>query len=537
MKTKYILSTLLVGTVMGLSSCADKLELAPIDFYGSTSYWKKAAQAQGYIDGLHSNMRSAEWTHNILFGELRGGQYKIGTTADGSSTDNGSIALQNFDSERPGVSKFGNYFGYIANCNLAIARIEAADYLSDADKKYFLGIAYGLRAFYFFDLYRIYGGVPLRLGTEVIDGEIRPSELYLPRAKASEVMAQIKKDLNKSLENFGNMNAFDYGKRQNRKSYWSKAATECLMGEVYLWNAKVSIGDNKANIADLATAKTHLENVANNYSLSLQPKFADVFDATPSKKGNSEIVFAIRYTEGEATNPYRSYVYNIGTGQLSNNVYLEDGTLFVDPLQMSGAGGIQRYEYKEALFNKFDKKDSRRLSTFLPTYKKADNGTLNYWGTVVRKNIGIINSAGLRVFAGDVPYYRLAWVYLTLAEIANMQDDKAGVEKYVNAVRKRAYGDNWGDEFKFVAGDFTKNELAILAEKDKEFVQEGQRWWDLCRMTYTKGGKHLVFVKEGSVEGTSPVLEESEAYKLLWPVDKGTLDNDDALEQTPGYGK
>lgn len=536
MKAKYILSTIMVGTTLGLTSCADKLDLAPIDYYGSTSYWKNDSQAEAYIDGLHSNMRSAEWTHNMVFGDLRGGQYKVGTTADGSSTYGGDIASQNFDAEHPGVSKFGNYFGYIANCNLAIARIEAADYLADADKKYFLGIAYGLRAFYYFDLYRVYGGVPLRLGTEVIDGQINPAELYMPRAKASEVMAQIKADLKKSLENFGDNAKFDPYGRGNKKGYWSKAATECLAGEVYLWNAKVSIGDNKANTADLAVAKTHLESVAKNYGLSLRPTFAGVFDAA-NGKGNSEIVFAIRYAEGEATNYYSQYVYNIGTGQLNKNVYLEDGTLFDDPLQMAGAGGIQRYEYKEALFNKFDKEDSRRLATFLPTYKKAADNSLTYWGIVVRKNIGIINSAGLRVFCGDIPYYRLSWVYLSLAEIANMQDDKAGVEKYINDVRKRAYGKNWADKFKFVAGDFTKNELAILAEKDKEFVQEGQRWWDLCRMTYTKNGKHLVFMKEGSVDGTSPVLEESESHKLLWPIDKNTLNNDDALEQTPGYTK
>ena len=48
---------------------------------------------------------------------------------------------------------------------------------------------------------------------------------------------------------------------------------------------------------------------------------------------------------------------------------------------------------------------------------------------------------------------------------------------------------------------FTDNELAIFNEKNKEFIQEGQRWWDLCRMTLTKGGKHLVFCKEASLDG------------------------------------
>lgn len=60
-------------------------------------------------------------------------------------------------------------------------------------KNYYLGQAYGLRAFYYFDLYRVYGGVPIRLGVEVVEGELDPLKLSLGRAKPSEVMAQIKR--------------------------------------------------------------------------------------------------------------------------------------------------------------------------------------------------------------------------------------------------------------------------------------------------------------------------------------------------------
>ena len=35
---------------------------------------------------------------------------------------------------------------------------------------------------------------------------------------------------------------------------------------------------------------------------------------------------------------------------------------------------------------------------------------------------------------------------------------------------------------------------------------EGQRWYDLKRMTLTKGGKHLVFCPEGSKDGQKGYL-------------------------------
>ena len=78
--------------------------------------------------------------------------------------------------------------------------------------------------------------------------------------------------------------------------------------------------------------------------------------------------------------------------------------------------------------------------------------------------------------------------------------------------------------------------IAILHEKDKEFVQEGQRWWDLCRMKNAKDGIPLVFCIEGDIDNKVAILDQkTEAYKVLWPLDQNILDNDSALEQTPGY--
>jgi hypothetical protein len=54
-------------------------------------------------------------------------------------------------------------------------------------------------------------------------------------------------------------------------------------------------------------------------------------------------------------------------------------------------------------------------------------------------------------------------------------------------------------------------------------------------MTLTKGGKPLVFTQQASFNGVSILDEATEAHKLLWPIDRALLDNDDALEQTPGY--
>ena len=296
-----------------VTSCADKLDLSPIDYYGSGSYWKTEAQATAYIDGIHKHLRDAAWQHTITFGDF---------VVDVSSPVQVVMAwelvmviiiLQNFGETHTGVSKFGDLFGRITNLNLFIARVTDATYLSDEMKNFYLGEVYGLRAFYYFDLYRIYGGVPLRLTADVVEGVIDPNKLYMARSTPKEVMTQIKKksDLNKSMEYFGNMNDFDPYKR-GKKVYWSKAATECLMGEVYLWTSKVTTGDDVANPADLTIAKTHLESILNNYNLKMLDDFSQVFNR--QNKANDEIIFAIRFLEGEATNSNGTFTYNVGTG-------------------------------------------------------------------------------------------------------------------------------------------------------------------------------------------------------------------------------
>lgn len=533
------INKLIFGIILGLAtltftSCADILDLGPVDYYGSESYWKSEANFDGYIDGLHKNMRDYNFTHQIVFGELRSGNYSSeGTVSmDGMTMASGDVRAQNFDADHTGVSGFANIYGKITNINLFIKKTTETTLLSDAKKNYYLGIAHGLRAFYYYDLYRVFGGAPLRLGIEVIEGELDPNKLYLGQAKPSEVMTQVKSDLAKSLEFFGSETKFDPYSR-GKKVYWSKAATETLAADVYLWNSKVTIGDNKSNAADLAVAKKHLLDIANNYGLSLLNNYSEIFDAKYGK-GNNEVIFAIRYVEGEASNGYGSWTYSVNTGSLNTKAVREDGTPWNDPLELK-SGYPASYQYNTNLFLKFDKEDSRRLATFMPAYLKTD--PTNLLGAIAVKNIGYINPTGDRIFCSDDIYYRLAWVYLALAEVANEEGNNADVEKYINLVRERAYGSNWNDNFKYTASDFTTNTLAILNEKDKEFVQEGQRWWDLNRMTLTKGGKHLVFCKEGSMKGDYPILNEAtEAHKVLWPLDKGILGNDPQLKQTPGYG-
>ena len=534
---KKIFLTIGLFAFLIMFNACKKLDLSPIDYFASGNFWKNASQVDGAMIGLHSQLRGFQFTFFTL-GEMRGGDMKNATGATGTSSLNSvSIIDQLLRESSPGISGWAGLYGAIFQVNNFIFQVEKSTFLADSDKSYYLAQAYGLRAFYYFHLYRTFGRVPLANEPKVLTNTPTSSDqAYLPRAKTEkETLDFIKSDIEKSVTDF----AGNYGSK-GQKSLWSLGATNMLKAEVYLWSAKVKIdGQAPTNTSsDLATARAALEELIPNYTM--QPKFSSVF--AYSNKGNSEIIFTLRYAAGEATNNFSQFIYqasdpmasfvNAGGGSLVPNRFQADPTKTGDPLNVAGGGAIIRYEYQYALFQTYDTaNDTRARTTFFDFYKQpvADNKFVN-----LVKFIGTIDN-GSRSFSDDVPVYRLAEAYLLLAEVKNKQGEDPSAE--INMVRARAYG---GGVFgsnpypEYVNGTFEENELAIFSERGKELVGEGKRWYDLRRMQDATGDP-LAFRKDLPLVG---VLDKvSEAYKLLWPIDRSTLTSDETLkdDQNPGY--
>jgi starch-binding outer membrane protein, SusD/RagB family len=522
MKKNKLILLLAILPFMFTPAC-DVLDLAPEDFYGSGNFWNNEAQVQGFIYGLHNNMRGAHFTF-FLLGEARGGLHKHGTSSTSTSLDQSSpFKDQDFSADKTGFGSWAGFYNRILHVNHAIDRVEnETPFLTDDSRNYYLGQLYGIRAFYYFWLYRTYGGIPIVTEVKVLDGVISAEPLYLERSTPAQTLDFIKSDINKSETFFGDNNTM-----QNGKSIWSRYATLMLKADIYLWSAKVTTGDQSPASGDLAVAETALRQVEGNFSL--QSNFRDAFAYT--NKGNSEIIFALRFLDGEATNFAANMLY-------SDNVFIgvkysKDLQLLGDTLDLRG-NGLLRHEYIFPLFESYDELDTRKTATFLDFYDKSDDNEPINGGLVMRKFLGLINPNGVRVYADDVPVYRYADALLMLAEVVNMQGGDPS--PYINQVRARAYGANYDASVHgHTDQGFADNELAILFERDKEFVWENKRWFDVLRMR-DANGRALVFSPEVTYGSGNPVLDfGTEAHKVLWPVDASTLANDPLLTQTPGY--
>lgn len=519
---KYLKHIFVSCLMTGMLLSCDALDYKPEDYYGSSTFWDNEAQVDGFMVGIHKNLRDIN-EYIFLFGEARGGTQRTGSGTQGVSYDYSSpIKDNNFTYYNTGVSNWAKFYPKILNINEFIYEVENnCDFLDTAVRNYYLGQAYGVRAYLYFHLYRTFGGVPVVKDPDVMNGITNAGDLYQARATAKQTLDFIKEDITKSETAFGDDETVNLN-----KGMWSKAATMALKGEVYLWSAKVTTDDQSPASGDIATAKNALSGLIGKYRLL--DDYADVF--AYENKGNDEVIMALRFVDGEKSNWIYNFTYT--DADFLNKFYGVNGLLITSDTLVLNNQGKQRHEWKEGFFKSYDDKDMRKREIFLDYYDQEGN----YSGTVLRKCLGTINAAtNKRVFSDDYVIYRYADVLLMMAEVVNMEG--GDVASYLNQVRKRAYGSNYDESvYGYTNGTFEKNELAILYERDKEFVWEGKRWYDIRRM-WDANHKPLVFSSEVNYDTQEPVVKESDAYKLLWPIDIETLNKDPELVNNPGYMK
>lgn len=525
---KIFYAALLLLTPMAFQSC-DNLDLAPQDYYGAGNFWQNEAQVNLFSIGLHNNLREALVSQNMEYGELRGATTTLGMTIEGTQTRYGSYVQNQISEDTPLKSDWGGFYGKLLQVNHMIENLEnGCDFLSASKKDYYKGVAYGLRAYYYFWLYRSYGGVPLELTVKVDKGTVSAPDLYMERATAEQTLKQIKEDVETSVKSFEASS--DKG---SSKYFWNFGASLMLKADVYLWSAKATVPDAKEphtatmSQADLNEAMNAL-NKLDGLGYALVDDFASLY--TNKGKKNNETILALYGDKDEYTNKdyFRRFFYHNNFN--GNKVFDEEGNeLGNDPLELYGEG-LHYEQIRESLVKSYDKTDSRRAGTFLEVYNES-----GVFACYLKKFFGQ-NSNGTHYFDPDVILYRYAEAVLMKAEIANAMNNDPS--PYINQIRQRAYGDNYSSEVAYANGTFAENELAILKERDKEFVGEGKRWFDLLRLQ-DADHQPLVFSKDAAYEDQGqlvPVLDKStESYKVLWPINVSLMNNDPLLEQTVGY--
>lgn len=523
---QIITAFLSIGFISLFSSCTKQLDLAPVSTISNGNYWTAASSFDAFVTGIHTRFR-ADNGNMLVLGEMRAdifgtdpgnsGAFTGEATQGAERTWLNTLNLDNVFTE----SNFGGFYYNIVQINLLISQLRSTSLLTPATKSYYLGIAFGMRAYYYFHLLRSWGGVILQTDA-VTSFDI--GNLAKPANTAAETTALIKSDIDSSTNNFGNNYAFNAA---NGKYFWSKAATLMLKANVYLWTSYRGGGTADATIA--LNALNDIQTNVPGLALVTTPgsagsAFANVFATT--NRRNSEIIFASAYALNEATMGFATNTFLPQTGLISN-FYDSVNNVKFNPNTTGNWGGLLRAPVTIAAFRQFNPMDTRALASIQPAYNLV-GGNYVIAGCFVDKYQGEF-SAGNRAITNDLPIYRYADLLLFKAEAEVILGQDPSNE--INLVRARAYGANYSQAvfgYPNQAIDANPKE-AILQERFYEFIFEGKRWYDLLRMDPAGSYVYEHVLPAASFLNTDPV------GRLLWPIDRTSLTNNRDLVQTAGY--
>lgn len=486
------------------TACKDKLEeVVPQTSLNQSLVLTDANAALTLYNGVYSSFRNF---HNTLFifGEMRSDIWVDGLFTESEDPATKQYYTHNF---LPSTAPAGNWAGFynlLNRINTVINLFPKAP-LADAQRKTILAEMHGMRAYVYYTLLKTWGGVPLT--TEPVSTIDKLSDLYKERATPEAVLAQIKSDIDKSLELFAGNNTFTA-----KRVYWNRAATLTLQGDVLLWSGTHFNGGN----ADFTKAKTALEEVKAFSTLGLNANYADTFDPT-KETNNKEIIFAISFEKDQATQSAYS-IFFVNTTQA--------GTLIFNPPPATPVpvgtaypfvAGASRIGMAQTMITRLTTNNDKRIDgSFRVMYRNA--APYATAGVMLTKFIGRVD-AGVQLYDNDFPIYRYADVLLLLAEAKTKLGENPSAE--ITTIRQRAYT----TPAAFTNGTVTENMNAILEEYLREFIGEGKRWWALRR-----AGNSYVLANI-----KSSFIAAGQEYKFLLPLPVSMLNSDPKLTQTPGY--
>ena len=451
MKKLNIKISVLLLSLMMITSCSDDFVDVESDDINSADFFNTEADYQSALIGAYDLLQATYV--NVLLGEIASDNTLCGGE---SATD--VVGFQEIDDmiHTPVNSNLRDVWSWMfAGVNRANFILENQDNVEFQGKAGVLAQARFLRAYYYFELVKWFGDVPMTVDKQILFGE----ETALDRIPTSEVYAQIELDLIYAADNLPYV--------QSESGRVTKGAAQALLGKAYLYQNK------------FAEAGTVLEDVIANGPYDLVTDYNTIFEA--AGENGIESVFEVQYTDMQGA----------GFGCLQ----CSEGNVAV------GFSGIRNYEGPDfssgfsfnvptqEAYDAFDTDDLRRDVAILDidawaTSTGATFGTgFEHTGYFNRKYIPRKRDAGAQsdlnlTNPNNYRAIRFADVLLMAAEALNrgsISDSRA--QLYLNRVRRRAFGDMLHD----VTSTGSALTEAIYNERRLELVGEGHRFFDLVR--------------------------------------------------------
>ncbi len=504
---------------IALSSCKKTIDLYPESNLNTGTFYSNNDEVKAGLTACYNGMQRPifrEWQ----FTELRSDNSFMGNPG---STNSFNRDLSDLDEFIPATTQDAIYqywldtYYNIRSCNILLQKL-GVSYdpnagainlasvnipISDASRKQYAGEALFIRAYHYFNLVRLYGGVFL------VHTPISPLESKtMNRATVADIYKLIVADLTAASTYMNNLKFSQIPTAdKGRTTSW---AAKALLGKVYLTQNKK------------AEAITVLDDVRLNSGYGLQSSYANVFSIT--NELNSEILFTISHKAG-----------GFGLGSSFGNDFGPLGSIGVIN------GSPRGWNTPSSSIDSFYMTGDARKAVNIGRYKP--NPALPDEILYVKKYLNpvVITDDG----EADWPIIRYADVLLMLAEAQGNTGASVG---YISQIRVRA-------GLSSITGAFATTaafEKELTEQRRAEFAFENHRWFDMVRYGTTLANFNTLQVLKDHFayeylahysQYTAPVptllqLQSNViANRLLLPIPQREIDTNTQLviTQNPGY--
>ena len=540
-KIQYIKCVAIVVTAISLTSCHDWLTEDTPGTNNRSEYFTSINTAENVVNAAYVPLAweyggtyYSEWYFGDIVSDdaLKGGQ---------SVTDGGdAYDMENFKTNTNNELVLEFYRAQwqgIARCNLALEEIPKTriDESSDTEvalRSRYMGEAHFLRAYYYFRLLRLFGGMPLI--DYVVDSSNKWAQTRATRDETFQFIIDDLKMANELLVKKSTMKADDLGRA-------TKGAAQAMLLKVNLYRAGFLAQDGDAQGATEAyrQAKAWGDSIITGGQYSLDAEFFTNF--TLAGENDAESVFEIQYVEDPTSDYGEGEGFSRGTFTLilqrsRSNAFGQAGWGFDKPTQN--------------LYDEFEPTDIRRDLTILnPTDEQIETPAQEiYLGDrYLNRKYAMYTETNGKIYhlthdsRGPLnnKQIRYADVLLMYAEACCELGEIGAAKAALNQVRARVGLSSFPYTAMIQGANVTfadnQNDLrqAIRHERRVELAMEAHRWFDLCRWGIAKETMDAYIAGETS-EARADYGTFQKGKHELFPIPSKEIDLT-GITQNPGY--
>lgn len=549
---RLLLAGGLVVSAASLTSCEDFLTILPTNQIPEENFWEDKNDLEGVRAGAYQKMTQSGITGRILYwGEFRGDNLEL------NKMENTAIMYMQDGVLQPtnGMFSWADFYAGINYCNLVL---EKGQQMVDNGTDPSFGVSdwrpvkaemLALRALYYFYLVRAYRDVPFVTAAVHTDEEALKSRIAA--TSGAEILESLINDLEGCYPTAQNA----YSTLRDTKGRFTRNSIRTLLADMYLWRGcmlKVSNSAaakecfNKAyehSSAVLAYMKAEYDkDIKNNPNASaeektqayplirIEPSTNSVYDAPYTQifgnKNSDESLFEVQYSQSDNSlnSSISSYLGVYENNELKAGIMTVASSLLnstiVNPDVGFGKTDFRMVETAHVRYTETRKPMMKNIATNL-TIQNMEDVTEGY-------SYSCRNSSEQY---GNWPVYRLTDLMLIRAEAyaryklltdaeKTGNDDAKLTEAFasVNAIFERSNPkcvgtDAPGDvepqfQVERLNAEYAKDKNAsqlldlVYRERQREFVGEGKRWFDIVRQAEYSGDFKTTLVNYGSFKSS-----------------------------------